>query len=488
MTKKLHNQQNYKSTFFISSKIKSTDDKKYYLTKTLYKLNDLKYEKGTRKSDYAIREVLKDLQNEVDKYYSTIMLFDSGKNGDMKAYEDILIFFDNHFLDAFSIHDKLQLLKKEIGLVKEDESGKTAEPDATYKREKNEYLSEFEKKITYFEIQFKLNIIPQLKEFLNNVNQILLYEKAMLFIESLILNRPDTSNNLTGEDFKTAVLFFLNMHNKINLVEFSKKDVREFINITLNQMEIKEALTSEIATKKFSLNDFIEKTANTYCTGAEPKPKKRASMTQDEVIEKETAPVDDEALRQLDKLLDELYSISIRGKPSWTRGLGTPEVHGKKKEHVHLFHVPGSFEVSLKTVADYLANSLIFIYYWLKHEIIKQNFPADMPGLFEECITQSIKFVQLFGNALIIASENESQTRTLVNERIRQFIPKKLAHELIDSVKKNCTLLDDALGECSLNITIHTSAKNNVLFKKIKINHDFFTFAKNKILKEIRQI
>ena len=101
--------------------MKDADNRKYLLIKNLYEMSNLTYGKSSREGDYIILDRLGEFIEEVDRYIKHIRLFDNGKNGDIKAYKDILVFFQNSFCDSFILEDKITKLNNAIKSYKSEE-------------------------------------------------------------------------------------------------------------------------------------------------------------------------------------------------------------------------------------------------------------------------------------------------------------------------------------------------------------------------------
>ena len=166
--------------------VRAADDRKYYLLKSIYELPDLSYDRGSQQGDYEIRDRAQELLTGIDALYNVLKLFDNGKSGDVKAYEDILVFFRDSFIDTFVVMDKLKLLKAELdrpsGGETGDNRGKT--PGDGVKWNDSNVLADLKQKLKLFETRIVYDIAPRIRLFLDDVNRILMYEKIRFLVEN----------------------------------------------------------------------------------------------------------------------------------------------------------------------------------------------------------------------------------------------------------------------------------------------------------------
>ena len=116
------------------NKIKSLEEKKFYLRKVIYEFNRLSYDKGTRKGDYLIREKINEINYELDIYDNKIRTYDIKSRDKLLIYRDIILFFEERFLDQNILDLKINTLKEEL----KSQENADAEHNARHKNESYE--------------------------------------------------------------------------------------------------------------------------------------------------------------------------------------------------------------------------------------------------------------------------------------------------------------------------------------------------------------
>lgn len=105
-----------------------------------------------------------------------------------------------------------------------------------------------------------------------------------------------------------------------------------------------------------------------------------------------------------------------------------------------------------------------------------------------DSISSSENFVRAYNTALSVSSFETNQTASFIEGEIRQYISKKLAATLIDSINENCDVLNEAFIACNLNISGDQFKDSDVIVKKMKIIQDFFNDARIKIMNGLKII
>lgn len=481
--------QNIQEILYFSRKIKEADEKKFLLAKNLYELNILSYEKGSRKGDYVIRDRVKDVNEELNRYYDTIKLFDNGKNGDIKAFQVLLEFYNKNFIESSNIDIKLQLLKDEVSRQeKADQENNLKHSESGHQRKKNLYIAELLKEVKAFDYRLKVGVTEQLQNFLNDVNHLLFCRQIMLLVEDAQKSGKSSSNLIKTNDVPDVIKTFLIYHQKINNTEFSKIRMKEFIESALELMGLNELLSRRIGANKFIMNEIIERAVNDAAVSL---PAKSGYEVHGERPEPGDSGRGDNILQimiQVKKLVDKLCAVNVNEPLPHLRGHGAVKGLGEKKGGRYLFHEPGSFKISLKTLADYLNDSLIFVYSWIMQELKKNNIPVSNVAPVVYCFIYSEDFIKEYVTALEISSDKSNQDLSFFEGDLRQYIPKKLARSLLELIVTNCSLLEDAFNECSGIVLQQPFRGSDAFIKKLSVVQEHFIKARIRIIDGIKQI
>ena len=137
-----------------------------------------------------------------------------------------------------------------------------------------------------------------------------------------------------------------------------------------------------------------------------------------------------------------------------------------------LFHTPGALEYTLKTVSEYLRDSHIFVVDWLYREL--QKAPSLL-GLMEpllEFIPAMQEFIGYYSKALEASSDKSNQVAASLMSGEKHYVSKKIAGDLIESIRKNCDGIRSALIDLSYNAGSSSYNRSGVLTKKIDILKD----------------
>src|SRR5271157_1680165 len=219
--------------------LKNAVDQKYVLLETLSVLTNITYEKGSLKNDYLIRDKIQSIKDELIRFQTTIELFDNGKGGDLKAYEDILMFFVNNFINKFSVSERLKLLND---LIAQD---KTKDELLSYKyagrniiRRKNLYIVDLQEKLRGIEMHLKYGLKPVLQKFLNDVNHILFFEKIKLCVDITAEKGNFFENGSIVRYLKNCIITFIWFNHKINKHNCTDGNLKEFILNTFHDIEL----------------------------------------------------------------------------------------------------------------------------------------------------------------------------------------------------------------------------------------------------------
>ncbi|HMB19471.1 MAG TPA: hypothetical protein VKQ10_00245, partial [Spirochaetota bacterium] len=164
-----HYQKNLYNPSYLQSLIKDTDEKKYILVRELYEINNISYDKGSRKDDYIIRDLLQEISRTMEEYFEMIKYFDNAREGNVKVLEEIIMFFEREYIDSSTLKGRINALKEEIDQQEPGHRDKGKSP-----RNTNIYLVSLKHSIHKIENRIDTHIDPMLREFLQGINLLLL--------------------------------------------------------------------------------------------------------------------------------------------------------------------------------------------------------------------------------------------------------------------------------------------------------------------------
>ncbi len=464
--------------------IKEADECKYTIARTLYEMSALSYEKGSRKGDYEIRDNVGLVVDEINQYYEQIKLFDNGKNGDMRAFEDILVFFQNSFIDTCIVTDKFSMLKEVI--LKQEQADKEHNSkldDSSLERKNNVFVSELAKQINGNEIKFSSIVAPKLKIFLNNVNQILYFEKIKPVFEDM--DRIAESEVLDKKTalFKKNTITFIWLNRKINNVNFSRSGLEKFITDLLEQMGFinPAQLKTAMGGRRFDevlagiFDDLAILESMNDAGGAEGETE---TVSPTDTARRETT----ETMVNLKTFLDDLCFVNMNRPSMYLKEYQHFRSLAGKGMEKYLFHTIGSHEITLKMVSDYHTNSLIMVFSWIRREIRKDKSMIEHLRPFIDTIPDCYKFAKLYSTAMYIASHETNQDTSFFISKTRQYIQPGLSAALIQIIRDNCDQLDRAFRDSAAYTALSSYSGKDVMIKKLTILQEFFNSAKEKIL------
>ena len=471
--------------------VRAADDRKYYLLKSIYELPDLSYDRGSQQGDYEIRDRAQELLTGIDALYNALKLFDNGKSGDVKAYEDILIFFQNSFIDTFLVMEKFNLLKLEIdGQSGEGTGEKSGEaPGGGVTWNDSAVLADLKQKLNLFETRIVYDIAPRIRLFLDDVNRILMYEKIRFLVDNSIKSFEPEIVSQKSRTAASIVTTYLWLHRKINPREDLKSGVRDFAAAALRDLGLDEILLSKAGMRKAGFEEMLDGVANDFgplpaCDDSLP-PAIPCQPREKIIVDRGNRR--DEASRLVD-LVNELCSIGIDEKTGEKTGNSTGLGLKEGSEERFLFHSPGSFADSLKSVAEYMNDSLIFVFTYLLGEIRKRNMTVESAGPLLKCVPLAEKFTRSFREGLVTASDPGNQSQSLMGGEIKQYVTLDLARDLHGMVLELGRRIDEAFIECYIGIYQKNLHRESVLMKKLKILHDSFNNALTRVYVTMEKI
>jgi len=480
--------QIYKINAFRSGKLKQAEKIIDKLSDVINSLTHLKYEKGTRDGDFALREKLKVLMYEIESHYKTIRSFSSGKIGETDVFKEILTFYGEHFLDDFQLGTFLAGIRHEIANQKiRDHEHNIKKAGNSYERKINLYARDLERDLNEWEKILSLKAVPLLTALINEINDLVLFFRVDDILDSLIIdNNVFVMRGDVFEDFNSCIAEFVRYYIKNRKIFLSDRDIGEMIDQTLNDMGFMSIIlkTKNMNQTIFTgiVNQIISKYSLKQLAGGY-KQAGDGSANGTGRQDKQSFFMDKEFTIMLEKLcfMEHMITPGNGDRDGYEAGLA------EKPDEQFLFYSPGTFDLSLKYIAEYLRDALIFIIDWLNKELTKDPKVSKTmdPVLF--CVADINNFISTYKRALEIASIKSNRSEASVISREKQFVSKNMANELIEIIIVTSTNIQDALINTALNAG-SISFYRGVLTKKIKIIQDSFNNTFERIKKGLEKI
>ncbi|MDA3900586.1 MAG: hypothetical protein PF637_08710 [Spirochaetes bacterium] len=480
---------NYKErSAYIRLKTQSANDIKYKLQKHIYEMDGLSYANGSRKGDFEIRDGVEKISEEINRFYEYLRLFDSAKDGDAHALEDILVFFQNNFIDSCTVTAALRDLNSAIiEQTRLDKQHNKFINDSRLKRTKNIYLAELQNQIDQFDSRFQNNIAPALREFLNDINSLHFFN----IIEKCLNTKTGSNNNLKHSTIIESELYtFIWIYVKINTKASTPTEITDLLAGEITRMGIDNqvlAITGMTSNEfREHIKDIIIEIPDTIATN-----ENRLFKSQSAILQKENNKNHINTRIHLQTLINSIYNLNT-GSPSqfieeYSDCSGLAKA---KKKDRSLFHASSAFGVTLKTVCDYHSNSLMFIISWILTEIkTNPDISSYMQPLIK--ILDEIEyFIGLFGTALLVTTEKSNVIITVLNNETKAYIPSSLAHLLVETIHSNCKNLDQAFSESNIECDLQTLPDRitRVFSKKLEIIREAHHDATKRIKKYINDV
>jgi hypothetical protein len=458
--------------------IEDVNNQKHILTQKFHTFNNLAYDYGSQENDYLIREHIKSIQDDLSRYKGTIGFFDYGKLGDLKAYEELLIFFVKNLIDKFDISDKLNTLndiianieaKKEVNVLRF--SGR----DIIVRR--NIYIVDLHEKLRYFQTQFYNNFIPSLRKFLNDVNHILFFEKVLTCVNNLRLGRHFLRNEFNIEYLKNCITGFIWFNHKINARDCSDISLKEFIRDTIYNSEYESTQMSNVKKDKqpldriinkifLEIGDQLQQMEEIRCA------EERTDQSKSPKLNNEKTHVSERLrlITRLKAILNELNKMDTCEELSFSAEDPTIQVKEGREGERYLFHVPGSFNLSLKTISNHMTNVLVFMYSWMLRELYHHNLPNDLIDYLNNKLTYSEDFIKFYCTAVTVPLRKSNKKESSLKGEFKYYISMDLAKKIIKTMNEIYDLLYDSLDRTYRKLSLNPLVKgNSVLLKKIDI-------------------
>ncbi len=359
---------------YIAGKFRQAEDKKDKLLDVVSRLAQLTYEKGTRHSDQVIRDRVKAIVTEVGRHYAMIRTFSSGKVGDTLAFQDILAFFNNQYLGRFVLRELLDELRQEFAsLDRLDRAYEEKHPNAAYKRKLNVHRQDLERELKEWEKLLLYQADPILRGFLAEVNDIVLYNRIDERIDRLITSDDVfTRSGPVYQEFKKSLAYYAELNIKLSRLPIGDAEIIEMIGRTLQQAGFRNAI---LRSRNINPNIYTEIMMEVIAEGNLRQLVKEYSDTSRsglDAIQSAASKIGTAtSARDLVKILEDLiYLEDIKNAQRPAVGAVAAGL-SKNESDRYLFHAPGTFDISLKFVSEYLRDSLIFLLDFLNKELQK---------------------------------------------------------------------------------------------------------------------
>lgn len=435
------------------------------------RLARLAYEKGTRKGDISIREKLARVVEFLQEYFRTARLFASGKGGDAGAFREILAFFDERFLERNALEGPVDALKQEIAAQERlDREHNARHAGDGYVRKVNLYAKEFGSTLKEWEKLLLYHAEPQLRRFLTDINDIVLYHGIDAAIPRLITGGDVFARSGPHyQEFKNTIARHAQINVKLIRAAQTEADIKESISQTLQQMGFRDVI---LRSRNINREIFDEMLTEAVNEGDLVNCMKRYARSSQDALQQmrkfeKKQEQDKIRMEDLNRLLEDLCYLDDPDE------IVQPGIPGRLSDLVksdsgrYLFHSPGTFEISLKFVSEYMRDSLIFVLDWLNKELKKTPALSRPLSPLIECFTAVGRFIDAYKLALDVSANRSNRSGTASKEK--HYISAALADELIGSIRDNCMKVRNALVDVAYAISSGAYDRTGALTKKINI-------------------
>ena len=477
---------------YIVNKLKLADEKRGNLLDDLNRLSQLSYEKGVREGDSILRKKIKAAVDEIEQYYRTIQAFVSGRGGDTQAFTDMLTFFNESYFGNYLLPGLLDQIKQVIiQQEKLNQEYDAAHKDKNYTRRINIFAKQLEKDLMDLERMLLQGVEPLLSRFIADINDIVLYYQVSDTIGELISSDDlFAQSGAAYQEFKKSFIDFLEVYLKLTRKALSDTDMEELINRSLQQMGLRNLI---LKCRNVNLENYKEILPEIIKSGNfQVHPKKISGDFKEtaepiRAVERKQEEISMSRKTLLGAFEDLCNLENIKEGPHLDPALSVKGL-AKNGAERYIFHKPGTFEVSMKFVSEYLRNALIMIIDWLNKEIQKTpNYISPLRPVLE-CIPSIRQFIAQYKLALDVSADKSNQAVTGLRSAESHYISKQIARELARSINDNCNIIEQALAD-SLNLVgKSTIERSEVLSKKIKLIMDSFNDSVAKIRKGLSEI
>jgi len=472
-------QKNLYNPSYLQMMLRDTDNKKHLLVREMSELKNISYERGSRESDYFIRKLLHDVRETIQQYHDMIKYFTIGMNGDVRVLEDIKFFFEKYYLDSSILLSCINLVKTEIIQHENINNDKKPAPlRASHKRKRNTFLVPLKKRLYQIESHIHYFIDPLLRDFLNNINTILFFLNIKKILEETNRSTDRLEVDSRILKLKTHISNFLWLYKKIYPESFYTINTTTFMMDTLGSMGFIHPLTSQNININ-QLHDIVEDATISFNIKSTPvKPGESPD------VKKELKEAGDNYMLYITKFIEllEWFNYNSILSPGQVKPSKCPMKVLMQKRF--LFHIPGSFKISLKVVSDYYINSLISIISWLQREFKKEKSYISNSSKWKPMI-DSLKlaenFIYVYEEAIIESSKPQNQLECVLTGVVRHYISLQHARHLANLIHMSNDAIYDALSITSIMLNKQTFRGSSSLRRRIHIVRDSFDNATQRI-------
>lgn len=466
---------------YLQSLMKDTDEKKYILVRELYDINNISYDKGSRKDDYIIRDLLQEISRTLEEYYEMIKYFDNAREGNIKVLEEIIMFFEREYIDSSTLKGRINALKNEIDQQEQGYRDKGKSP-----RHTNIYLVSLKHSIHKIENRIDSHIDPILREFLQGINLLLIFQKTIRMLEETLKSTDQSGVAARAENLKQNLITFLWLYKKILPESFNRENLNRFIMSTIENMGFTNSLVSRAVIGRDQMKSVIEDIS---------KPMKSSGYSEETLDEELDTEISTQKgktdVDYINDLMELLYRVTYNKDDRVDTSFRLQGNSVKNREKRFLFHEPGSFKISLKVVSDYCIDSLIFMVSWLQREFKKETVPSSRQSTWKpvmDALVQAEHFIHAYRKSASIASHPKNQSQSVLTGEIRQYIPRDHARQLVHLIHHSCDAMHSALADISILINEKPFKGAEHFLKRIQIARESFDNARDKIQKGTRSI
>ncbi len=476
---------------YLNQRIRETDEDRHALETQIYQLNAVSLQKGIKQDDYSVRDKLSGINAEFNRYYEYLRLFELGRNGDVRAIEDILYHFEINYLDRSRIGEMLKDLLLETG-PKESRSAVVpgdASPGQITPARDQTYYSNIFRNINNLEQTLAEKFFPLLRKFLKGINEILFCSRLISLMDRAIPDRSQGRNGEFRHDMKRLMEVFFGFHYKITGQYHTREEALGWINNLLGKLEYEDRVLEKtgVGSEFFEgmIGQILPETrilADLKTEPGESQPAERfMSRRGADLAEQNTVRV------RIADLLEDLSSLGLKlpeGGLTAGSGGGPSIARGDRI----LFHAPGSFDITLKAIADYLSDSLIFIFAWLGRELRKGPLINSLLEPMVQNLSRAEYFVKKYREGLGLSTLPEYQKEGFFTGDIQQYIPRSLGRELTDSIRENCEGLEQAFGDTFHRLDLLAPDEKVRMSKALAIVRESLHSACQKITVRLREL
>ncbi|MBN2041905.1 MAG: hypothetical protein JW864_17855 [Spirochaetes bacterium] len=466
----------------IEKKLKTANEKNHYLRKVIYELDRISYEKGTRKGDYLLREIIKTINDELELYDIKINACSLELKGSFLIIREALLFFEERYLNTFTLIDKIALLKEEfVNQQKADiEHNKTITDEKQKRYINNSYRAELEKDIRVFENAVKNKLVPHLTAFLLEINELYFIRSTLNLKKPPAAYMNQDSDKIINE-YKENINLFVRIYLKLKKQYPVLENILEAVLTVLEKNSLKNNLLKFFSVDESGLSRMIQQnTGDLIFSAGFSNNGIQASSSSPEMTQKARLKSD------IDKILNDLkylrhFDMDVKGNAN--------EYNNNVSENLkkYFYHSPDKSDISLKDVADYLMDSLVFLNEWLYVDIKKYPGMFSNLKLLLNCIPLENRFFELFRSANIESEKVINQKKNVWGE-LKQYIPLSIAQELKEVIRQLGDELDDAFKSTIVDIGLMKTPNSAVSGKKVNIVYESFYNSYRKILTEFSKL